>query len=61
MSRKIIDISMYLENDVASDPDGYGPKITYFNHQDTFSQIQPFFPGLKRRIYQTVKPGQLKK
>lgn len=48
MSRKIIDISMYLENDVASDPDGYGPKITYFNHQDTFSQIQPFFPGLKK-------------
>ena len=48
MSRKIIDISIYLENDVASDPDGYTPKITYFNHQDTFSQIQPFFSGLKK-------------
>jgi kynurenine formamidase len=48
MTRKIIDISVYLENDVASDPDGYCPKITYFNHQDTFSQIQTFFPGLKK-------------
>lgn len=46
--RKIIDISIPLENDVASDPDGYGPKITYLNHHDTFSQIQPFFPGLKK-------------
>ncbi len=48
MSRKIIDISMCLENDVASDPVGYGPKIKYYNHQETFSQIQPFFPGLKK-------------
>lgn len=48
MSRKIIDISMCLENDVASDPVGYSPEIRYFNHQETFSQIQPFFPGLKK-------------
>ncbi len=48
MSRKFIDISIYLENDVASDPEGYGPKITYLNHQDTFPQIQSFFPGLKK-------------
>jgi len=49
MSRKIIDISIYLENDVASDPEGYGPKITYLNHQDTFPQLQSFFPGLKKK------------
>ena len=48
MSRKIIDISIYLENDVVSDPERYRPKITYFNHQDTFSQIHSFFPGLKK-------------
>ena len=48
MSRKIIDISIYLENDVVSDPKGFTPKITYLNHQETFSQIQPFFPGLKK-------------
>ncbi len=48
MPRKIIDISIYLENDVVSDPNGYGPEITYLNHQETFPQIQPFFPGLKK-------------
>ncbi|KEI71687.1 cyclase family protein [Endozoicomonas elysicola] len=46
MARRMIDISMYLENDVISDPVGYGPKITYMSHKDTFSQIAPFFPGL---------------
>ncbi len=48
MARKIIDISIYIENDVASDPPGYSPKITYFNHQDTFPQIGAFFPGLEK-------------
>jgi len=48
MSRKIIDISIYLENDVASDPIGYSPEIKYFNHQDSFQQIQQFFSGLKK-------------
>lgn len=48
MARKIIDISIYIENDVASDPPGYSPEITYSNHQDTFPQIGSFFPGLKK-------------
>ena len=48
MPRKIVDISMPLENDVQSDPPGYGPKITYMDHRQTFSQLQPFFPGLDR-------------
>ncbi|MGL1900900.1 MAG: cyclase family protein [Fibrobacterales bacterium] len=48
MPNKIIDISIYLENDVVSDPVGYGPKIEYFNHQVTFPQMQPYFPGLKK-------------
>ena len=48
MTRKIIDISICLENDVASDPEGFRPKIIYSNHQDTFPQIQSFFPGLKK-------------
>jgi len=48
MTRKIIDISIYLENDVASDPEGFRPEIAYSNHQDTFPQIQSFFPGLKK-------------
>jgi kynurenine formamidase len=47
MSRTFIDLSIYLENDVKSDPPGYQPKIQYFNHRDCLPQILPFFPGLK--------------
>jgi len=48
MPRKIVDISIFLENDVISDPPPFGPKITYMNHQQTFEQMAPFFPGLKK-------------
>ena len=47
MPRKIVDLSIYLENDVVSDPPPFGPKITYMDHQATFPQMAPFFPGLK--------------
>lgn len=47
MTRKFIDLSIFLENDVISDPPAFAPKIQYFNHENTFSQIAPFFPGLK--------------
>jgi len=48
MSRKFVDLSIYLENDVLSDPPAFAPKIQYFTHDNTFEQIEPFFPGLKR-------------
>ena len=48
MPRKIVDLSIYLENDVVSDPPPFGPKITYLDHQATFPQMAPFFPGLKQ-------------
>ena len=48
MPRKIVDLSIYLENDVVSDPPPFGPKITYMDHQSTFPQMAPFFPGLKQ-------------
>jgi len=48
MPREFVDLSMYLENDVISDPPPFGPKITYMRHGDTFEQIARFFPGLAR-------------
>jgi len=48
---KFVDLSIYLENDVISDPPGMKPEITYFNHRDTPEQVTAFFPGLE--------PGEL--
>ena len=48
MPRKFVDLSIYLENEVLSDPPAFAPKIQYLRHDTTFAQIAPFFPGLKR-------------
>ncbi len=48
MARRFVDLSIFLENDVVSDPPAFAPRIQYFTHQNTFEQIEPFFPGLKK-------------
>src|SRR5258708_26391508 len=48
MSRKLIDISVYLENDVPSDPPFMRPTVTYINHQESVPDLLQFFPGLTR-------------
>src|SRR6185437_7079375 len=48
MARRIIDISVPLENTIAADPPGYGPAIEYLDHQATAQNVLNFFPGLKK-------------
>ena len=45
---RLIDISMWLENDVPSDPPVTRPKLTYLDHNQTIDQIRSFFPGLRK-------------
>ena len=46
MARRIIDISVPLQSDIASDPPGTEPKITYIDHKQSAEQVCAFFPGL---------------
>jgi kynurenine formamidase len=46
MARRIIDISVPLENAIASDPPGHEPKITYVDHRTSAPAVCAFFPGL---------------
>ncbi len=48
MARRFVDLSIYLENDVISDPPPLQPHITYERHKDSFARMAPFFPGLKQ-------------
>ena len=47
MARRIVDLSVFLENDVISDPPGYRPKIDYIDHTTSVPELLDFFPGLK--------------
>jgi kynurenine formamidase len=47
MPRRFVDLSIYLENEVLSDPPPYRPKITYYDHRTSVPEMLSFFPGLK--------------
>ncbi len=47
MTQTIIDLSIFLENDIVSDPPGYRPKIDYIDHKTSVPELVQFFPGLK--------------
>jgi kynurenine formamidase len=45
-NRTIVDLSIFLENDVVSDPPVYRPKIDYIDHRMSVPELVGFFPGL---------------
>src|SRR5262245_27900387 len=47
MARKLVDISVPLQNDVPADPPGINPTIHYHDHQTSLPRMLGFFPGLK--------------
>src|SRR6201981_2583529 len=47
MVRKLIDISVPLQNDVPADPPGNHPTIQYIDHQQGLSRMLQLFEGLK--------------
>ena len=47
-SRKLIDLSVSLENDVPADPPFYRPKVTYRDHQASVPELLSVFAGLSR-------------
>jgi kynurenine formamidase len=49
VSRRFIDLSIYLENDVVSDPPLYRPRIDYIDHKMSLPELVGFFPGLKQQ------------
>jgi kynurenine formamidase len=44
--RRFVDLSIYLENDVLSDPPAMKPNIDYIRHDVGAEQMSAFFPGL---------------
>ena len=46
MSRRFIDLSVALEQGIASDPPSMLPRIDYRSHGDTAAEMAAFFPGL---------------
>ena len=47
MSRRLVDLSIYLENDVLSDPPPLAPKIEYQSHRETMGEFLQMLPGVK--------------
>jgi kynurenine formamidase len=45
MTRRYVDLSMTLSNDVISDPPFLKPTITYEAHEGTRHELEKFFPG----------------
>ena len=57
MPRRIIDISVSLDSDIASDPPGHMPEVKYFNHHATERTSSRSFPGQKSKTCRVARGG----
>jgi kynurenine formamidase/sugar lactone lactonase YvrE len=48
MTRKFVDLSIYLDNDTSATRRAMRPRSSTWPTKNTFAQIAPFFPGLKK-------------
>ena len=60
MARRIVDLSVALENDVPADL-GPGPSIEYVDHDQSVPGILPLFPGLTQSELPDGKGGAVEK
>jgi kynurenine formamidase len=51
MPQRFVDLSIFLENDVVSDPPFMRPKITYQTHEETVKEAQTFFEGVAKEDF----------
>ncbi len=49
--RRIVDLSVYLENGVLSDPPPLSPRITYQDHRQTVAEFEQLYPGTTAADY----------
>ena len=47
MPRRIVDLSIAIENDIPADPPGYELQIEYLNHKDTLPILTGRYAGLQ--------------
>ena len=47
MPQRFVDLSIYLENDVITDPPFLRPEITYLTHAETVEEARHFFPSVE--------------
>jgi kynurenine formamidase len=47
MSRRYLDLSIAIQNDVIADPPAFGPKVRYLAHRETAEAVVASYPGMK--------------
>ncbi len=48
MTRRFVDLSVPIQNDIESDPPGATPRVHYIRHEDSWQDLARSFPGLRQ-------------